>query len=173
VLRWVGVGVGVVALSVLGCCGVGMWHLGAAFRNAQQTMEQQMAKAAAERQARTVVVTAADLLQEFGKDPADRKYAGKYLELTGVVEGSGRGRRETPFLILTGDHEGEKLKIECFFNLAGEQDEAEINRLDKGQSVTVRGEYDGRVSNVQVRNCQMLQVPEPARARPPRGNKRE
>jgi hypothetical protein len=175
VLGWVGVGLGVVLVSVLGCCGVGMWNLNAALRNAQQAVQQAAEKEAAERQARTVVVTAADLLQEFGKDPdaGDRKYAGKYLELSGVVEGSGRGRHERPFLILTGDREGEKLKIECFFDYAGPQDEADIKRLDKGQSVTVHGEYDGRVSNVQVRNCQLVQAPERVPGRPPRGRNRQ
>jgi hypothetical protein len=37
--------------------------------------------------------------------------------------------------------------------MAGPQDEARVKRLGKGQTITVRGEYDGQVSNVQLRDC--------------------
>jgi hypothetical protein len=53
--------------------------------------------------------------------------------------------------------ENAKLKIECFFDLADKKEAARINRLDKGQLVTVRGEYDGQVSHVQVRDCVLVQ----------------
>jgi hypothetical protein len=143
---------------MVGCCGLGMWRLGTVFQHAQKQMEQAMAEAEANRRARTVVVSAGDLLQEFVNDPAsaDRKYAGKYLEVSGVVERSGWGRHESPFVILTGGDANAKLKIECFFDLASKNDEAQIKRLDKGQSITVRGEYDGQVSNVQVRECVLV-----------------
>ncbi len=158
VLRWIVGGMVVAGLCVVGCCGLGMWRLSTMVQDAQKQMQQAMAEAEANRRARTVVVSAADLLQEFVKDPAsaDRKYAGKYLEVSGVVERSGSGRHETPFVILTGGDKNAKLKIECFFDIASESDEAKIKRLDKGQSITVRGEYDGQVSNVQVRECVLV-----------------
>jgi hypothetical protein len=162
VLRWVLGGVLVAVLGVAGCCGIGMWRLGTAFQDAQKealkAMEQAKADAEADRRARTVVVAAADLLKEFGKDAAaaDRKYAGKYLEISGVVERGGRGRHDAPFVVLTGPDENAKLKVECFFDLADRKAESRIKRLDKGQSITVRGEYDGQVSNVQVRECVLV-----------------
>jgi len=159
VLRWLLGGVVVAALGVAGCCGLGMWRLATVFKDAQKMMEQAKADAEADRRARTVVVSAADLLQEFANDPAsaDRKYAGKYLEVSGVVERSGQGRHETSFIILNGDDENVKLKIECFFDLADKKDEAQIKRLDKGQAITVRGEYDRQVSNVQLRDCVLVE----------------
>jgi hypothetical protein len=161
---WWLLGGGLVAvLSVVGCCGFGMWRLSGVFQDAQKAMvkamEEAKEKAEADRRARTVVVTAADLLQEFGKDPAaaDKKYAGKYLEISGTVERSGRGRHDVPFVILTGRNEKVKVKIECFFDVGGRKDEAQIKRLENGQSIKVRGEYDGQVSNVQVRECILIQ----------------
>jgi hypothetical protein len=136
-----------------------MWRLATVFQDAQKMMEQAKADADADRRARTVVVSAADLLQEFRDDPdsADRKYTGKYLEISGVVQRIGQGRHETSFIILTGGDENVKLKIECFFDLADKKEEAQIKRLDKGQSIKVRGEYDGQVSNVQVRDCVLVE----------------
>jgi hypothetical protein len=159
VLRWLLGGMVVLALGVVGCCGLGMWRMATVFQDAQKMVEKAKADAEADRRARTVVVSAADLLQEFTNDPdsADRKYAGTYLEISGVVERSGHGRYETPFVILTGGEENAKLKIECFFVLANKKDEGQIKRLDKGQSITVRGEYDGQVSNVQLRDCVLVE----------------
>jgi hypothetical protein len=159
VLRWVIGGVVVAVLCVVGCCGLGMWRLSTALKDAQKDMERARAAAEADRLARTVVVAAADLLHEFGADPAaaDRKYAGKYLEISGVVERVGRGRYDAPFVILTGGDGKARLKVECFFDAAAPPDQARIRGLEKGQSIRVRGEYDGQVSNVQVRGCVLVQ----------------
>jgi hypothetical protein len=164
VLRVVGGVAAVMVLGIVGCCGVGMWQMGRAVQDAQMQAQQFMAQQAAERQARTVAVAAADLLREFAKDSAaaDRKYAAKYLEITGVVEKSGHERYERPFVILTGGDESAKLKIECFFDFANPQEQARIKRLDKGESITVCGEYHGQVSNVQVRECRLVRSRSPA-----------
>jgi hypothetical protein len=158
-LRWVLIGMGVAVLGVGGCCGLGMWRLGTAFKDVPAEMERLRLQAEADRRARTVVVAAVDLLQEFETDraAADEKYTGKYLEISGVVERSGRGRYDRPFVILSGADETATLKIECFFELAEKKDEVRIKRLGKGQSITVRGEYDGQISNVQLRECVLVE----------------
>jgi hypothetical protein len=136
VLRWFIGGAVVVVLSVVGCCGLGIWRMGTAFEEAQKAavkeMERAKADAEADRRARTAVVGAADLLREFGKDPAaaDRKYAGRYLEISGILERGGRGQRDAPFVILSGGDENAKVKVECFFDLADKKAEAQIKRLD-------------------------------------------
>src|SRR6516162_9747199 len=91
-LWWVIGGVAIAVLGVAGCCGLGMWRLGTAVRDAQRMIAQAQADAEAERKARTVVVAAAQLLPEFQNDPAaaDQKYMGKCPELTGVVERAGQ-----------------------------------------------------------------------------------
>jgi hypothetical protein len=155
VVRWILGGVLVSVLAVAGCCGLGMWQMNMAMKDMQEEMERAQEQEEADRKARTVVVSAKQLLQEFQDDPAaaDIKYKRKYLEIAGVVEREGKDGREIPFIVLNGGDEQAKIKIECFFELAGVEDDERIERLKKGEAVTVRGEYDGRVSNVQLREC--------------------
>ena len=73
--------------------------------------------------------------------------------LSGIVERRGADAGHAPFVVLHAGDDDAMLKIECFFDIADAQELARIQRLGKGQAITVRGEYDGRVSNLQVRNC--------------------
>ena len=147
----------VATLSVMGCCGLGLWRMGGAIQDAQKEMEQAKADAEANRRARTVVVPAAQLLQEFQNDPAtERKYRGKYLEISGIVERSGRDGDGIPFVILHAGDEQAKRKVECYFALETADDDVRHERLDKGQTITVRGEYADHVSNVRVRDCVLV-----------------
>ena len=142
-------------VGVGGCCAVGVWRMGDMVKDAQAEFQKQQEEAAANRKARTVTVTAAELLKEFQADEAvaDDKYSGKYLEVTGVVERAGRSGQGIPFVILHGGDENAKFKVECFFDFGSEADPGRAERLPKGKTVTVRGEYRGRVSNVQLREC--------------------
>jgi hypothetical protein len=131
--------------------------MGTALQDVRKEIERAKADAEADRRARTVVVTAADLLQEFqDAAAADRKYQGKYLEVSGVVDRAGTDGGNTPFVVLHGGDEDAPLKIECFFAPTGPADAARIRGLDKGQAIKVRGEYSGRVSHVQVRDCVLV-----------------
>jgi hypothetical protein len=148
-----------VVLAVGGCCCVGVWNVNRAARDFQQLAEQQRANEEAARRARTVTVTAADLLREFDEDPraADRRYLGKWLEVSGVVERVGTDADDVPFALVHAGDAAAPLKIECLFDLADERDERQVKRLKPGQPVTVRGEYGGRVSNVQLRECELVE----------------
>jgi|GEM_PF-3106842 len=165
VVKWIIGGAILVVVVIVALCGLGMWRMGKAMQNFQQDMvkeaERMKAEREADQKARMVVVSAADLLQEFEKDrdAADRKYLGKYLEITGVVERSGRGRYEQPFVILHGGDENAKLKVECFFVMWEPKDEARLKRIRPGDTVTVRGEYDGRISNVQLQESVLVKSP--------------
>ena len=157
VLTWVLGGVLAVVILIGGCCGIGLWRFGNGMQNLQQQIQEAQEKAEAEKKARTVAVNAADLLAEFKADPdaADKKLDGKYLELTGTVERTGRGK-EGVFVVLNGGDPTAKVKVECYFNYVGHPEEGRLLRLKPGQTVTVRGEYDGQVSNVQVRQCELV-----------------
>lgn len=152
-LRWAISGVVVLVLGIGGCCGYGTWFTGNAFRDAHQEMERIKAEIEADRKARTVVVAAKELLQEFQDDPAaaDKKYTHKHLEISGVMERSGKTQSQRPFVILHGGDDNAKLKIECFMQFVDPKDVVRFQQVEKGQMITVRGEYDGQVSNVQVR----------------------
>lgn len=151
--RWMLGGL-IVAILVV----AGRWGFrGAPALDDQQAAERAKANAEAERRARTVVISAARLLREFQSDPrADQKYRGKYLELYGVMERSGKDRDGTPFVILNGGDEKAELKIECFFDTADEENETRIQRLRKGQGITVCGQYSGRISHIQIRDCVLI-----------------
>jgi tRNA_anti-like len=158
-LRWVLIAALVAVVSIGGCCGVQMWQVGMAVRDMQKDMEEAQAAIEADRKARTVVVSAADFLREFqtDADTADRKYTGKYLELTGVVERVGQRANETPFVILDAGDENARLKIECFFDFVDQFAENRVKQLPKGRTITLCGEYDGQVSNVQLRDCVLVE----------------
>jgi len=156
-------GVLMVCLLTVGCCGVGLWQARRAMQDLQQQVVQAQAQAEADRKARTVVVSAADLIKDFQADPAaaDGKHKGKCLELTGVVERTGKERDFTPFVILHAGDENAKVKVECFFEITDEAYKARLDGLQKGQTITVRGEYSGQVSNVQLRMCEFPDLPRP------------
>jgi hypothetical protein len=135
----------------------GFWHQGRVDKDMQRSMERAKAEADAKRKARTVNVPAAQLLQEFLTDAdTDKRYKGKYLEISGVVERVGRDNDDVPFVILHAGDEKAAIKIECFFDSADEEDEVRIDRLGKGQGISVNGHYTGRVSNIQVRDCVLV-----------------
>ncbi len=156
--RWLMFGAVAVLLSCGGCCGFGLWRGNKAVKEFEKEVEQANADAEADRKRRTVAVSAAQLLEEYQTDPvaADRKYKGKHLEVSGVVERSGMDRDDVPFLILHAGDEKAKLRIESFFDVADDDEEEQIKRLMKGQTITVRGEYSGQVSNVQLRDCVLV-----------------
>jgi hypothetical protein len=146
----------VVSLCIAGWF-LGFWRQGPVDKDLQRAMERAKADVDAIRKARTVVVPAAQLLQEFLNDAgADKRYKGKYLEISGVVERVGRDRDDVPFVIVHAGDEKAAIKIECFFDSADEEDEVRIDRIGKGQAVSVNGEYAGRVSNIQIRDCVLV-----------------
>jgi tRNA_anti-like len=158
---WLRVGV-VLAVSLVlgggGCCAVNMWRISSVIGDPQKMMEQAKAAMEADRKARTVVVTAADLLQEFQEDAAaaDRKYKGKCLKLTGIVERAGKGGHGIPFVILHAGDDEAPVKVECFFIFFDEDAKARSQQLVKGETVTVHGDYSGRVSHIQMHTCVLL-----------------
>jgi hypothetical protein len=151
-VRWVLGGTAALVLVVGGCCGLGLWRLGTAIQDAQKAAVRARDDAEAQRKARTVAVSAAALLKEFQDDPAaaDRKHKGKLLEVAGVVERWGK-TGGLPFVILHAGDEKAPLKIECFLGHGGDEDEDGVQPPGKGQPITVRGEYAGRVSHIQLR----------------------
>ena len=179
VVKWVLVVVVSAVALTAGCCMFGGFWFRGMMKDAQQQMEQMQqaqAQQEADRLARMVVVSAAELLREFKEDEkaADEKYAGKYLELTGVVERTAGARRGTPYIVLHAGDEAAKVKIECHFDYLLPADEARFRRLRPGQTVTIRGEYegqDGKGGPVLVQECKLADAPPAAGppAKPPEG----
>ena len=85
-----------------------------------------------------------------------QKYKGKYLEIFGFVERVGMDGDDMLFIVMNANDEKAPIKIECFFDSANREEEAQIKRLRKSQTITVRGEYNGRVSNLHIRDCVLV-----------------
>ena len=156
--RWFLISAACSLITFVGCCGMNMCQMPFMFRDAQKQMEELRAQMEADRKARTVVVKAEDLLQAFDDDAAeaDKKYKGKYLEMTGVVDRTGKDGHGILFAVVHGGDEDAKVKVECFFGFETTRDEKQLNdQLPKGKTATIRGEYTGRVSNVQMRDCSL------------------
>jgi hypothetical protein len=153
---WVKVGLVLAVLAVVGYFGLGIVR-GLKKGNNAPPIQRPRPDAPADRRV-PIVVAAGQLVQEFQNDPvvADQKYQGKLLELTGVVERGGRNRDGMTFVILHARDENAKLKIECFFDLPDKQSDVLIVTLRKGETITVRGEYDGQVSNLQLWDCVLV-----------------
>lgn len=154
---WAIGGVVGVIVVVAWCCTSGMWRIGNAVMDPQKMIEQAKAQMEADRQARTVVVSAADVLKEFedNTDAADRKYKGKVLELSATVERSGKDQNQIPFAILNTGDDKAPIKIECFFDYWVD-DAFKMQPPDVGQVIKIRGEYGGRITHLQLRQCAMV-----------------
>ena len=164
VVKWILIG-GVSSLALFaGCCALGVWRIGGAFEDAQKQLQEMQAQQEADRKARTVVVSAAELLREFKEDAnaADQKYVGKYLELTGVIERTAGGRRGNPYIVLHGGDEAAKVKIECHISYMVPADDLRFRRLRQGQTITIRGEYMGLEGHIQVEECLLSEAPQAA-----------
>lgn len=152
---WIIGGVVALVLCVAVCCGGGFIMMGRGVQNVQREME----RLEADRRARTVTVEAGQFLQEFDANPnaADRRYDGKYVEVTGVVDRVGQDRGDAPYILLRGAAGKPGRRIECRFDISDEDEEARVLRLRPGMQVTVQGEYDGQFENiVQLSECVLL-----------------
>ncbi|HEV3383395.1 MAG TPA: hypothetical protein VG097_01200, partial [Gemmata sp.] len=150
-------GVLVAVLLLAGYWAFGVRSRGLAIKDAAKANERAKAENEARLRSKTVVVAAAQLLQEFQNNPdSDQKYKGKYLEIFGFVERVGTDGDDAPFIIVNANDEKVPIKIECFFDSASRDEEAQIKRLRKSQTITVRGEYSGLVGNLQVRDCVLV-----------------
>jgi hypothetical protein len=153
ILWWVFGGLLVAMLGMGACCGVGMWWFGT---EVDELKRQQAVLA--DRRARAVVIPASQLIQEVqgNTEAAEQKYARKYLEVTGVVERTGKDDNGIRFAILHGGDANAKIKIECYFDFINEHGEIPVPKLEEGQTVTLRGEFRGRISHIQIRECEVL-----------------
>jgi len=110
-------------------------------------------KPAAEPKVTYVKVGAGELLKEFESNElaGDAKYKGKNLEISGKVAAIDTDLWDEDKYILnigTGD-EFEFLYVNCH-----DMDSSELAKLEVGQSVTVRGEFDdGGDLGVEVADC--------------------
>ena len=83
----------------------------------------------------------------------DQKYKGKVLEITGSVDGISRGFFDEIYITLnTGEFK--IFTVQCYF---AEDFADRAGQLRKGEFVRVRGRCDGKVGNVIIKDCILVE----------------
>ena len=94
-------------------------------------------------------VTSVQLFSEYqdNQGKADKKYKGQVITITGAITEIDVDVFGNPFVVLAG---GEFRGVRCFFSV---QEVPGLASLLVGQTVTVKGRVEGKVTNVIVRGC--------------------
>jgi len=79
---------------------------------------------------------------------ADTKYKDKIVTVTGAITDIGKDVTDTAYVVIGGT--GMLNGAQCMFPKG---QESLISNLSKGQEVTAKGEVNGKIGNVLVRNC--------------------
>lgn len=98
-------------------------------------------------------VSAIQLMKEYSEDEiaADIKYKGKVIIVSGEVRSRSRDLLQDIFVLLYA--ENGILSIQCYFS---DKRAREVVKLKKGQSVKIKGMVDGKLGNVFLRNCSVV-----------------
>lgn len=102
-----------------------------------------------------IKVTASKLADDYKANEvaADAKYKGNLVEVSGIIGTIGKDITDTPYVTLTiGQYD--ILSVQCMF---GRNDQTALATLAKGQSITLQGEVSGKLGNVLVRGCKIVQ----------------
>lgn len=101
-----------------------------------------------------IKVTATKLADDYKANEvaADAKYKGNLVEVSGIIGTIGKDIIDTPYVTLTiGQYD--ILSVQCMF---GKNDQTALANLSKGQSITLQGEVSGKLGNVLVRGCKIV-----------------
>lgn len=101
----------------------------------------------------TASISAADLFAEYEANEvaADKKYKGKVLEISGVVDDIGKDFLDEMYVTLAaGKHFGH---VRASF---GEAHADRVASLQKGQSLRLKCRCEGKMMSVMVKNCTFL-----------------
>ena len=101
-------------------------------------------------------LTVEDLYVAYSTDEvaADTKFTGETLTVTGVVDRiTVNDVHDIYYIILASTEKKEQWNVRCVFD---RKSGAQLNRLNTGQTVTVRGDYDGYKTNILMKDCVLV-----------------
>ena len=104
----------------------------------------------------TTGITVEELYSAYSADEmaADAKFTDKILKITGVVDRIiVNDVHDIYYIILASAEKKEQWNVRCTFD---KKYGAQLNRLTTGQTVTVRGKYDGYKVNILMRDCVLV-----------------
>ena len=102
-------------------------------------------------------LTVDELLSAYATDEvaADAKFVNKLLRVTGVVAMIDvKDMLDTHYIRLTGDERNLLQSVQCMFD---KKHAPILKQLEKGQTVTVQGEYNGSIIAIRMIDCTLVQ----------------
>lgn len=95
-------------------------------------------------------VSADQLYNDYNSNEvaADAKYKGKIVLISGIIQDIGKDIMGQAYVVIGG--KGFIDGVQCLFTKG---EEFSVARLSKGESVTIKGEVEGKMGNVLVRKA--------------------
>lgn len=146
------VGAGIAYLIGLGLMAGGILALSDAGLQAQQNRHQATAANSAE----TIGISAAQLLRDYeaGEIAANNKYKNRILDIGGRIADIGKDATGIPYIALGAENRNASRVIRCLF---AAEDARKLERLSKGDDISIRGKCDGMTGNaIVVRDSKIL-----------------
>ncbi len=120
-----------------------------------KTVETDSAKPAVQAE-QAIQVTAPKIIADYKANEisADAMYKGKLIEVKGTVSNIAKDIMDTPYITLSnGDPYGIE-SVQCMFT---KEQEGELAGISKGKPITLQGRVSGKLMNIIVRECRILQ----------------
>ena len=113
--------------------------------NEQQTVQEQAIK-----------VSATQLASDYEANEvsADNKYKGKLVEVSGSVKNIGKDITDQPYVSLNGNSPSYITDVQCMFD---KENQDQLVSLKKDMKITLKGNVSGKMMNVLIRNCALVQ----------------
>lgn len=104
----------------------------------------------------TIKITSTKLVQAYidNEVNGDNLYKGKDLEVSGTIKDIGKDILDTPYVIIESNPSDYFTQIQCMFK---KDDAGLLASLKKGSSITIQGEGSGKLGNVLLRGCGIVQ----------------
>lgn len=130
--------------------------IGSSSDSSKQSVTSNTAPSASEQPKAAIKVTALALSSAYKDNEvaADAKYKGQTVEITGTVDTIGKDILDTPYIALATTQYAIIDRIQCMFS---KSDEPQLATVTKGQNITLRGEVSGKMGNVVVNGCSIVQ----------------
>lgn len=103
-----------------------------------------------------IQVTAPKIIADYKANEvsADAMYKGKLIEVKGIVSNIAKDIVDTPYITLSSGEQYGIESVQCMFT---KEQEAELAGITKGKSITLQGRVSGKLMNVIVRECGIVQ----------------
>lgn len=103
-----------------------------------------------------IKVTSSAMVKEYiaNEVSADTKYKGKLVEISGTIKDIGKDIVDTPYIIIESNPSDYFTQIQCMFS---KSDIETVGSLQKNTAVVAQGEVSGKLGNIIVRECKIIQ----------------